>query len=307
MTGFPSYPDGEPIWTAAGSPEEVRDLSPSLALHDAVAALQRAAAGRRDLRVRLRDLVVTGGTVHVGGERLRLRERPVKQLHHRAARVLGRGVASGDDLRRGIALLGDRLVVLRVEDDVLRAVVGAHFSVMDDLDVLARIARAAAAMGWRDLRARFIATSEASTIVRATLARSRVDVLPGDAFEVGVEMANSEVGAGALALRSLTWRSKCWNYSLGPRSLRLPHVGGPHRLDRDLRKDLAHVVHEGRALLDAWRGSVAFDDANAVSSAAKDRRLACRLVEERRAQQVVEDATVPITRYGKGTFCVNAS
>lgn len=291
MTAFPTYPDGEPLYAALTPPESARDFAPTLSLSDAAAAVLDAAAGRRDLRVRLGGLVVRDGLLVVGGERLRLRPRSVKQLHHRVRLVLGRRVERGHDLRRGLALLRDRIVLLRVGGDEVRAVLGGHFTPMDDGDVLARIARAATAMDWCDLRVRFVATSDAITIVRATLGRSRVDLRTDDPFEAGVELQSSDVGRAALTLRAVTWRNVCFNWTRhrAP-TLRLVHVGGAHRLDRDWRLVLAEVIRTSREMLDGWNSCPAFDAANDTSEAAKARSLAGRLAHERLAQRIVEDA-----------------
>jgi hypothetical protein len=309
VTAYPSYPDGEPLCAALGASEAVRDLDPGLRLADAAAALLEAAAGRRDVAVRARDLDLAGGVLFLGGERLRLRPYAARQLHDRVAQALEHRVHRGDDARRGLALLGDRVLVLRVELDEVRAVLGGRFRALDDAEVITRIARAANAMGWsRDLLVRFLATSESRTVVRATLGRSRADVRPGDSFERGVEIANSEVGGGALRFTSITWRTRCFNFTRAMRpALRLLHVGPTHRIERDLRKDIAHVLHGARQLLDGWRTSAAFEEANAVSSAAKGRGLAVRLAEESRAQQVAEDAAVLGPGYAAGIPRVNAS
>lgn len=77
------------------------------------------------------------------------------------------------------------------------------------------------------------------------------------------------------------------------------HTGAAlRRVERDLRKDIAHALDAARVLLDGWRTSPSFDTANAITDAAKSRSLAGRIAEERRAQRVVEDAGQPDLRYG---------
>lgn len=284
---FLVYPDGERASAAVAPPEAAHDLDPALALPEALERFLRAAAGRHELRVRARDLRFRDGTLLVGSERLRLRPHAVNQLHHREL-VRGRGVASGDDLRRGLARLGERVLVLRVEDDEVRAILGARFTPIDDADILGRIARAAEAMNWRDLRVRFVATSERITVVRATLGRSRVDVRPGDPFERGMEIGNSEVGARAFTLSPITWRGRCFNVSIGRPTLRLVHVGSLHRLVRDWRKEVATCLDRARPLIEVWSASALFDAANDITSDAKARPLRARLALERRAQQMIE-------------------
>jgi hypothetical protein len=301
VTAFPAWPDGERLHAAVAPLEVARDHDPSLGLPEALAGFQRAAAGRRDLRLRAGDLRFRDGTLLAAGERLRLRPHAVRQLHHL---VHGSGVRvrRGDDLRRGLALLGGRGLVLRVEDDQVRAIVGERFAPIDDTDILARITRAAEAMRWRDLRVRFIATSERATIVRATLGRSRVDLRAGDAWERGLELRNSEVGASAFSVVPLVFRAACWNYSIASRpTLRLVHLGSAHRLVRDHRKDLAFALDRARPLLSAWSTSPIYDDANAITSAARDRSLRERVRMERRAQALVEDAALARSAYAMGT------
>src|SRR5690606_7156581 len=143
-----------------------------------------------------------------GGEVLGLRPVAGRQLRRLAARALGRPVASGDDIRRALALRGDRRVLVRVEGDAVRAILGTNFTPLDDSDILGRLARAVAAVGWkRTLRVRFIAESEAITVVRATLATSRVELRGSDAFERGFEAMNSEVGAAAFSIRPIVFRA----------------------------------------------------------------------------------------------------
>ena len=283
------YPDGERLYAGVAAPEAARDLDPPLALPEALEGFLRAAAGRRDLRVRATDLRFRDGSLFVGSERLRLRPHAVNQVHHL---VLGRArrVVRGDDLRRGLVLLGERVLVLRVEHDEVRAVVGERFASIDDDDILGRITRAAEAMGWLDLRVRFVATSERVTIVRATLGRSRVDVRPRDPFERGMEIGNSEIGARAFTLSPITWRGRCFNVSIGRPTLRLVHVGSQHRLVRDWRKEIATCLDRARPLIEAWSGSALFDAANDITSDAKARPLRVRLALEREAQRMIEAA-----------------
>ncbi len=291
MSRSPAWPDGERVSAAVAAPEVARELDPPIGLAEALAGFLRAAEGRRDLRARASELRFRDGGLLVGGERVELRPLAATQLQRLVLRR-GRVVARGDDLRRGLKLLADHVLVLRLDQGEVRAIVGERFATIDDADMLARITRAASAMSWSDLRVRYLATNERITIVRATLGRSRMDVRPGDPFERGLEIRNSEVGARAFSLSPLTWRGRCFNVTLGQPTLRLVHVGARPRVLRDWRKELAICLDRARTMLDAWCRSAAFDAANAITSAARLRGLASRVAAERRAQRVVEDAAL---------------
>lgn len=185
-------------------------------------------------------------------------------------------------------------MLVRLDGREVRSVVGGRYAVLDDVPTFTRIARAIDSMGWRnDLVVRLVATTDATTVVRLTLRRSRVEIRPDDEFERGIEIANSETGRSALMLTPITFRLGCFNFSRSSRpTLRLVHAGAAlRRVQRDLRKDIAQALDAARSLLDGWRSSPSFDAANAITDAAKSSgSLACRIAEERRAQRLVEDA-----------------
>lgn len=272
------------------APEAVIELRPPRPLAEVVAGvLVPASTLRRDVEVAASALDVAEGHVRLGRA-----WHPLRPLAARQLRALA-GVSAQSpsvELRRALAARGSRRVLARLDGDVVRAMLGIGFVPLDDVVILSRIASAIESMGWRsDLVARLIATSDAITIVRLTLRRSRLEPRPGDAFERGIEITNSETGLAAFSLRPLVWRSGCFNFSIAAQpTLRLIHAGSAHRVERDLRKDLAHALDGARSLLGAWRASPAFDLANEISGAAKERSLAGRIAEERRAQQLVQDA-----------------
>ena len=292
MTTFPTWPDGERLCAARTPAETVFEPDRPVTLAAVSERRLAGVSGRRDHRTRLEAIQVRDGELRVGVHLLRLRPRATAQLREIAAASLGRAPQSGDELRRGLVLLGDRPVLVRVEDDDVRAVLSDRFVPIDDATLLPMLARAIEAMRWtRNLRARLVVCSESMTIVRLTLRTSRTLLFADDAFERGVQISNSETGACAFTLTPITWRSACWNYALARRpTLRLPHVGAPHRLHRDLRKDIALALHTGRAMLDAWRSSAMFERANMTNASARGRACRARLLLERQAQLLVEDA-----------------
>ena len=278
--------------SAAKTPaERVLTLRPPQSLAEVVeSVLAPAGALQRDVRVSAGALDVQDGHVIVGGEAFALRPGAARQLRALA------GVAARSpsvDLRGALTARGERAVLVRLDGREVRAVLGGGYVALDDLDVFSRIDRAIGAMGWRDdLVVRLVATTDATTIVRLTLLRSRVEVRPGDDFERGVEIANGECGRAAFTLTPIVWRAGCFNFArstAGP-TLRIVHAGAAlRRLERDLRKDIAHALDAARVLLDGWRTSPQYDAANAMTDAAKCRSLAVRIAEERRAQRIVED------------------
>lgn len=261
-----------PASAAKTPPERVVELRPPSTLLAVVEGpLRSARALRRDLRVLGADLAVRDGHVILAGEALALRPRAARQLR---------------------ALTGGRSELLvRVEGMEVRAILSASFAPLDDLDVFSRVARAIDGLGWRhDLVARFVAETDASTVVRLTLRSSRVEVRSGDEFERGVEVGNGECGQRAFTLTPITWRAGCFNFSrsASPPTLRVVHSRAVHRLDHDLSKHIAHALDAAGSLLNGWRSSPKFDDANAITDAAKARSLAGRIAAERRAQEMVE-------------------
>lgn len=253
-------PRGPEAASAARTPaERVLELRPPQTLAEVVGSVLEPAAGlRHDRRVPASTLDVRDGHLLLGGEAFAMRPGAARQLRSLAGvSVRSPSVA----LRRALALHGGRPVLVRLDGREVRAVLGASFAVLDDLDVFARVARA-------------------------------IEVRSGDAFERGVEVVNDETGRSALMLTPITFRLGCFNFSRSSRpTLRLVHAGAArHRVVRDLRKDIADALDAARGLLEGWRSSASFDEANAISDAAKSRSLPARITEERRAQRLVGDA-----------------
>jgi hypothetical protein len=191
-------------------------------------------------------------------------------------------------VRRALRAEGERLLLLRLDGEAVRAVLGTAFVRLDD--VFERVAGAVERIGWRDdLVVRFVATTASATVVRLTLRSSRLDVREGDIFERGIEIANGETGRHALTFTPLTWRARCFNFGLAPRSVvRIVHVRcGALRLEYVLQDVLVEALDAAGALLEAWRSSPRFDDANDITSNAKLLSLGARRAEERRGQGVV--------------------
>ncbi len=290
---MPSAPPAthERLWAATTPPDDVRDFREPLTLADALrGVLVPAFALRRDERVPARalGLALVDGHLRLGGRAYALRRRAARQL----AALAGGHVSPpqvADAVRRGLRALGERTVLVRLDGEDVRAVLTARFTALDDREVFMRIERAVAAMRWsRRLLVRFVGVSESITVLRATLATSRVEVRSGDVFERGVEIINGEVGVVALRFTPLTWRALCSNVLLARApSLRVIHARSARPIERDLRKDLAHALHGARALIDAWRSSAHADAANAITLGAQARTLRGRLADERRAVGVL--------------------
>ncbi len=274
----------ERLWATGTPPEVVRDLAPVPLRLGVERVLAPSWALRRDIRVPACRVEFRDGHVVVGGERFALRRRAARQLAGLVMDHRDRPVSAAA-VRRGLRARGTRLLLVRLDGFEVRAILGAGFLPVDDEELFRRLAHAIDAMGWaRRLVVRFIAMSEVVTVVRATLTSTRTNVFPSDAFERGIEIVNSEAGAYALRFTPAIWRVTCGNWALGTRpTWRLRHSGSMHRIERDLRKDVAGAIEAARYMLAAWRSSPSADRANELTDAAKDRALLGRLADERRA------------------------
>lgn len=77
----------------------------------------------------------------------------------------------------------------------------------------------------KEVKIRANALSESRLYMQVSFPQLRAEVKPGDVVEAGVILTNSEVGAGAVDVKSMVWRLVCSNGAIRESLLRKYHVG----------------------------------------------------------------------------------
>jgi len=120
--------------------------------------------------------------------------------------------------------------MIRAHGTRMRAFLSDRYQRIDHADVLGIILPVLGEMP--DLQVRSLAVTERRLYVRVTTPRVQGEVAKGDVVEAGLEITNSEIGLGALAVTPLVLRLVCLNGLVLPdRKLRQQHVGAQTRLD----------------------------------------------------------------------------
>lgn len=115
--------------------------------------------------------------------------------------------------------------LLRTLDGTTRAVLSDRYRTLDNYETL-RESIFPAVMEFKDsLRVVSQGLSDTRMYLQFVIPSMEASIVPGDVVQYGITVSNSEVGAGALDIKSLVWRLKCLNGVVGESLFRKYHVG----------------------------------------------------------------------------------
>lgn len=242
-----ALPDEPDTWTNFDPPAGVHTLQARASLHATDFALLPSDLGRR-VRVSYDPQGVL--QLEAPGGPFRLRRLALRGLTRRLGVALRPcdPVLAVQRLQEALARHG-RALLLRVVGGEVRAVLGSGYGPVDNATIGAELVRAAERLG-ASLCVRGFG-SGLRTLVRLTMPSAPRSVRIGDVVERGVDVANSEVGLGALRIVPVVHRLACSNGMRivdARRGWRLVHVGDPDRLAAELT---SHVEAALQATLSA--------------------------------------------------------
>lgn len=116
--------------------------------------------------------------------------------------------------------------MVRMLDGRARAFLSDRYRRLDNLDLMERAVMPELTKHGTELVFHVAALTDTRLYVRALLPGLAEEITVGDVVQAGVEIRNSEVGAGALSVSPFIWRLVCLNGMVASdRSLRRYHVG----------------------------------------------------------------------------------
>lgn len=119
--------------------------------------------------------------------------------------------------------------MVRTLDGNVRAFLSDRYRRLDDFDLMEHLLPTFAEID--GLTFQVAALTDTRLHIRALLPRIEREVKVGDTVQAGIEIKNSEVGAGALTISPFVWRLICLNGMVMPTAVRRNHVGG--RIEED--------------------------------------------------------------------------
>jgi len=124
----------------------------------------------------------------------------------------------------------DRKHFVRTLDNTARALLSDRFRPIDNMFVMNAFLPAVQPIS-NDIQVRANVLSDRRLYLQISSKRYEGDVKVGDPVQAGIILTNSEVGAGAVDIKSLIWRLVCSNGMIGQSILRQMHAG--KRIDED--------------------------------------------------------------------------
>lgn len=119
--------------------------------------------------------------------------------------------------------------MVRTLDGNVRAFLSDRYRRLDDFDLMEHLLPTFA--GIDGLTFQVAALTDTRLHIRALLPKIEREIKVGDTVQAGIEIKNSEVGAGALTISPFVWRLVCSNGMVMPTAVRRNHVG--KRVDED--------------------------------------------------------------------------
>lgn len=119
--------------------------------------------------------------------------------------------------------------MIRTLDGNVRAFLSDRFRRLDDLDLMEHLIPVFEKIP--GLQFQVASLTDTRLHVRALLPTIEREIKVGDTVQAGIEIKNSEVGAGALTIAPFVWRLVCLNGMVMPKAVSRNHVG--RRIDED--------------------------------------------------------------------------